>query len=133
MVILNTLPDVIRAFQYPGGLNVRRLQSSGQNEFGEDAEPVFATFRLDPVVIQPLEGRDLLRVPEGDRDRERVLLHTCQLLRTARGGSDIDADVVLYDPARQGTPFEYVVETAEPWVVQAGMWRCRALRKETDR
>lgn len=111
---------------------MRRFESAGANEFGEDAPPTYSTFRLDPVVIQPLEGRDLLRLPEGDRDRERVLIHACQQLRTSRGGSEIEADRILYDPTRSGEAFEYMVEKAEPWLVQAGMWRCRALRLETD-
>ena len=132
MAILDSLADVITSFALPGGAQVERRMSTGRDEFGEDEPTVVTTLSLDPVVIQPLEGRDLLKVPEGDRDRERILIHSCERLRTAQGGSDKAADVVLYDPTGEGEIFRYIVETAEPWVRQAGMWRCRARKEEGD-
>lgn len=132
MPILKTLPRVIRSFRYRGGLVVRRMTSTGRDEYGEDAPTIESTFRLDPVVVQPLEGADLLQLVGGDRDLERVLVHTCQLVRVSRGGSMQGADVLEYGPTRTGQKFLYRFEKAEPWVEQAGFWRCRAVKIEGD-
>lgn len=132
MPILKSLPRVIRSFRYRGGLVVRRMTSTGADQYGQDAPTVESTFRLDPVVIQPLEGADLLQLDAGDRDREIVLLHTCQPVRVSRGGSLQGSDVLEYDPTGQGGIFLYRFEKSEPWVAQAGFYRCRAVRIEGD-
>lgn len=111
---------------------MERHDSTGRNAYGEDSSAVVNLFRLDPVVVQPLEGADLLQVPAGQRDRERVLVHACQKVRISRGGSTMGADVLLYAPVPGGPTHRYVFETAEPWVAQAGFWRCRAVRLEGD-
>lgn len=107
-----------------------RRESLGRDARGEDSAPFETPIHLDPVVVQPLDGNTRQTLPEGERNRERILIHSCQELRTSRGGTTDLADIVLYDAAKTGDLGRYVVETSEPWVEQAGMWRCRAVREE---
>ena len=77
-----------------GPLQVERRGPPVQNEFGgfDAAAPV--VFSLNPVAAHNLDGRDLLQVPEADRNSETVQFYTKQRLHVADGG--FAPDVVLY-------------------------------------
>lgn len=69
------------------------------------------------AVVAPLGGRDLLRLPEGQRAQERRLFLCPERLQT--GGSP---DTVTID----GEAWE--VESVEDWSQLAGFFRCVVLK-----
>lgn len=71
--------------------------------------------------IQPLTGEQLLRLPEGERTRERIIIFTAAQLRTTRQSEVAMADRVAY----RGEQFE--VESVEAW---AGYYRCVGAKVE---
>lgn len=77
-----------------GPLQVERRTPPTQNQFGgfEAAAPV--VFDLNPVAAHTLNGRDLLQVPEADRNGEVVRFQTKVRLFVADGGHA--PDVVTY-------------------------------------
>jgi len=94
------------------------------------------TFNVCPAAVQPATGRDLLRLPEGDRSLETVILHVKTPLRTARESSRQMADVLVY---REPTPTaagvlvgRYVIVSAADWQVQGAFTRCLCQKMEGD-
>jgi len=65
--------------------------------------------------IQPLEGRDLLRLPEGLRTKELLKIYSSTQLFVQGAGQD--PDTVIY----QGFPYQ--VETAEQWGENGNFWK----------
>lgn len=61
------------------------------------------------AVIQPVRGRDLLRLPEGQRTEEMIAIYTETELQTASAPGGGTADVVSY----RGK--SYQVQTVEAW------------------
>lgn len=59
--------------------------------------------------IQPMTGKEMVRIPEGDRNRERKVAYSADLLKVAEPTSGTKADIVTVD----GQDFE--VESVEPW------------------
>lgn len=130
MPILTTLTGVIWSFAIPGGLTVLERTSAGRNEFGQDKDVLETSIIHDPIVVQPLSGAERLQLPEGDREKEWVLIHTCRRMFVSRGGTDRLSSVLLYDPLGDGELGRYECRIAEPWARQAGAWRCQAVRQE---
>lgn len=54
-----------------------------------------STFEIQ-ASVQPLGGRELMRLPEGDRERERRLVFTVDALDVTGGGGS-KADVIVID------------------------------------
>ena len=81
-----------------GPLSVERRTPPVQNPFGgfDAAAPV--VFELNPVAAHTLNGRDLLQVPEADRNGEVVRFQTKVRLFVADGGQA--PDVVTYRSRR---------------------------------
>lgn len=130
MTILDNLAGVVDNFQIPGGVKLERRTSS----IDGDGNPVRGEPRrtqLQPVTVHPARGRDLLRLPEGDRTLETIVVFTREQLHTAREGVNEEADVLLYNSG--GGENRYVVVSAEDWNAQSGHWRCMAQRRESDR
>ena len=78
------------------------------------------TFKVR-AMIQPMTGEQLLRLPEGERTRERIVIFTAEQLRTTRQSEVAMADRVAY----RGEQFE--VESVEAW---AGYYRCIGAKVE---
>ena len=77
-----------------GPLELERRTDPAQNVRGgydKDAAPTL--IEVDPVVWHTLEGRDLNRVPEGDRTKEIRTFHSTIRFFIADGGQA--ADVIL--------------------------------------
>lgn len=130
MVILPGLAGVIDSFQIPGGLVALRRTAQGPDKNGEEQPPLEVPFDLDPVVAHPEVGRNRTQSSRGDSDAEIIIIFSEVKLQTAKGGTSILADVVLYDPAQDGQEGRYVVHSSEPWVQQAGHWRSKASLEE---
>lgn len=75
--------------------------------------------------VQPLSGRELLRLPEGLRTRETVAVYSPVELRTANASTGALADQVHH----AGGVFE--VELVEAWGHLGGYWRAVAARRGT--
>ncbi len=97
--------------------------------YGADAEDgryrfgATHTFRVR-ASIQPLTGEELLRLPEGERTRERIVVFTARRLKTATQAEAASADRVEY----QGNQFE--VESVESWNERFSYFRCIAAKIE---
>jgi hypothetical protein len=92
---------------------------------GTDGRAVVAspsTFSIK-ASVQPLNGRDLLRLPEGERSTERVKVYSPTQLFTTGAGQVADLISVL--------GISYEVETAQVWGPNGNFWKmiCRAVRR----
>lgn len=132
MAILPELIDTLWDFAIPGGLEVLDRERGAVDEYGQDGPALEVLVMHDPIVVQPLKGSERLQLAEGDRQRESVEIHTCNPMYVSKGGSSRLSSVLLYDPLGDGELGRYVVKIAEPWLRQAGVWRCQAVLEETD-
>jgi hypothetical protein len=73
--------------------------------------------------VQPVSGRELLRLPEGLRTRELVAVYSPVELRTANATSGALADQVAYGGAT------YEVQLVEDWSRLGGYWRGIAAKR----
>lgn len=113
--------DIIRSFSTgPLGLYTvtRRLATPFRRGLAQPTTD--AQFNVT-ASIQPLTGKDLLRLPEGRRANETRVLFTSTLLYTGDQGSDYEADLVELD----GQLWEVQgVEDWLQWAGTAGFYRC---------
>lgn len=136
MFVLNHLQSVVTRLGIPGGIAVERRDGASIDGRGNPVRGTLTNFTADPAVIQPASGRDLLRLNEGDRSKETILVHTHAILRTAREASGQEADVVLFtEPTPTGAGIlegRYTVATAADWQQVAGFSRVLAIKQESD-
>lgn len=59
--------------------------------------------------VQPLGGKDLMRIPEGDRTRKRLKLYSADEALISLRVDLIESDVIPYDGS------SYQVESVEKW------------------
>ena len=69
--------------------------------------------------VQPLGGASLLRLSEGQRSREQIVVFTETALRIADASTAIPADLVTW------RGHQYEVQTVEGW---DSFWRCVAAK-----
>ncbi len=81
------------------------------------------TFRVR-ASVQPLSGGELLRLPEGERTRERIVVFTARRLKTASQQGESSADQIEYQRNR------FEVELVESWNERFGYYRCVAAKIE---
>lgn len=81
-----------------GPLTVERRAAPTQNEFGAYEPSAVTLITVDPVAAHNLTGRDLLQLPEADRNREVTEFYTKVRLFVADDGQA--ADVVQYNNRR---------------------------------
>jgi hypothetical protein len=77
-----------------GPLQVERRLPPVQNSFGGFDRQAPTVFQLNPVAAHTLNGRDLLQVPEADRNGEVTRFQAKERLFVADGGQA--ADVITY-------------------------------------
>lgn len=137
MTVLPGLNGVIRSFgaRMPA-LEVERRDGATYDQRGIYQEGTKTVLKIKPAVVQPATERQLLRLPEGDRSKETITIHTIEQLRTARAGSGQEADIVLF---REPTPVSggilkgrYVVVLAGDWQLVAGFTSSMAQKIEGD-
>lgn len=75
-----------------------------------------------PASIQPLGGRELLRLPEEERTKERIVIFTAVELFTSSPAAGTVGDVVAYN----GKNFE--VQTVERWAELGAYWKVIAAK-----
>ena len=97
----------------------RTVVGTGYDASGVKAEPTTATFSVSGL-LHPAAGRDLQRLPEGQRTREVRAMLTPTLLRTAGGG--FEPDLIAAD----GDTWE--VSIVERYAEIANYWRVVVLK-----
>lgn len=136
MPILNHLRGVVTSLGIPGGIKFERRDGATIDSRGNHVRGPVTEFQACPAVVQPASGRDLLRLPEGDRSKEVILIHAHATLRTARESSGQEADVAIFDeptPTPAGTLVgRYTVATAADWQQVGGFTRALAIKQESD-
>lgn len=110
--------DVIDSLSTGVYLVTRRAASSfthGRAQAGPGLPPF--TIRAS---VQPANGRDLQRLPEGRRAIETRVIYSPTQLQVGGQAAELEADMVEIE----GRLWE--VQLAEPWPAASGYWRCIA-------
>ena len=131
MPVLDSLAHTVASLGIPGGVRIERRD--GQlDAFGNPQSGVLRrfTFRMNPAIVQIATGRDLERLLGGDRDKETLMVHTRKRLRTALGGTNEEADTVIYCPGGEGEDRRYTVTMAADWAILAGFFAVLAVKQE---
>lgn len=123
--------NLIRRFRIPGGIEVERSQGTSEDDDGNLVEATPQNILIDHVAGHPVQGRELLRLAEGDRTREVYVFFTPCPLFTADVASGKQADVVLFQGQGDTSKRRYVVRTSENWLLQAGHYRSFAVKEES--
>ena len=113
--------EIVAAFGYPGGVTVTRRGAITRSN-GFPVAGSSSTFTLSPVIIQPLSGREMQHVPEGQRNREWLRVYSQTALRTAAEGNGVMADTFAYAGAT------YEVQSVDNWSPNANYYAYRAAR-----
>jgi hypothetical protein len=119
---LSRLAGTVGRLSTPGTLTATRRAAGTTDGRGRAVEGATSTFPLQGSV-QPVTGRDLLRLPEGLRTRELVAIISATELHTANAAAGTVADVVAY----QGASYE--VQSVEDWSLLGGYWRVVAAKE----
>ena len=88
-----TIPEP--AEQFESGITVSRYGAATKTD-GVWVAATPTTFTM-VASMQPMEGDELLMVPEGDREREHITIFTDTLLRTIDQEALTGADVVTWN------------------------------------
>jgi hypothetical protein len=116
---------ILETFAIPGGLTVTR-RAAGTETAGIYTPGATTTLTVDPIVVQPVAGRTLARMPEGQRTREPVSVWTRAELRTAQDPSGAMADRFTYGGAL------YEVAEVHAWAAQGGYYSYTAIKVATS-
>jgi hypothetical protein len=127
MGVLEGLEEVIDCLD-TGSVSIERRSGAFYDSDGNSQRGAAVTFAVAPAVVHVATGRDLLRLPEGDRTREVIIVFTKTRLRTGLEASGKEADVVVY--GSQDAVSRYVVRTSEDWIGASNHYKCLAVRKE---
>ena len=130
MPLLGTLPSVIRRFKIKGGLMVERPGTVDRT----GAQPVVnppTQFKVDPIFMVPAPDREMLSLPEGERDKEAYIFFSTCRVRTSEGGTNTGADVILYAPCGE-SEHRYRVRKSGNWKAIAGFWKGLAVKEEAE-
>lgn len=130
MAVLDGLEEVVDCFAIPGGIKVERRSSTGVDADGDPSPGPLQRFTVEPAIVQPATSRELLRLPEGDRSKETILVHTKRRLRTSLESKGLGADVIEYRPGSR--TLRYVVVFAGDWEIMGGFFTCLATKEELD-
>lgn len=111
--------DTIERFS-TGTYTVRRAPPA---TFVSGRRAIGSSYEIQVVAsVQPLTGRELMRLPEGERTRERMVVFTADALHTQ--SDDHAGDEIIID----GDVWE--VERVENWSTLGGYWRSFVVRRE---
>lgn len=127
MPVLEGLEEVIDCLD-TGSISIERRSGAFFDIDGNPVRGSAVTIAISPAVVHVAGGRDLLRLPEGDRTREVIIVFTKLRLRTGLEASGKEADVVVY--GSQDAVSRYVVRTSEDWIGASGHYKCLAVREE---
>jgi hypothetical protein len=109
------------AGDFGGGFPISLGGGLASNEDGRYRPGTSSTFTIS-ASVQPARGRDLLRLPEGQRTREVIAIFTATALQTAAAPGGATADAITF----QGSQYE--VQTVEYWFQAGGFYKALALK-----
>lgn len=116
---------VVDAFAGPkAGLSVTR-RAAGTRTDGFYTPGTASTVTIPIVSLQPISGRELMRMPEGWRTREPVRVFTKSPLQTAAEPDGRSPDTFSYNGAT------YEVQAVEDWTVHGGYYESVATKVPT--
>jgi len=108
--------------QIPGGLIVTRSQfTTAQNTYGDFIPSAPTIFRVDPIMVHTASARDLLQLPEADRQFETICAYTQVRLYC----DESFQDVLTY----QGRLWK-IVKIADYSIQGGGYWAAAQLREQ---
>jgi len=88
--------------------STKRVATGSYNSAGVYVPGTSSTINVF-ASVQPLGGKDLVRIPEGDRTRQRHKLYSADLMQSNNETTGATADIVTID----GGTFQ--VESVEKW------------------
>ena len=130
MPVLDGLAGVVDSLGVPGGIVILRRTGATRDVDGNPAVGRHTRMRVCPAILQAATGRDLLRLPEGDRTSETKIIHTKERLRTAEEATENEADVLLHREPGETDDSRYTIVKSSDWNVVAGFYRFLAMREE---
>lgn len=123
MTPLDVSPLVSDEFNV-GPLVLRRSVAPTRNAYGEMVRATPAVSQLNPVAVHNIVGRDLLQVPEADRNSENIELYT--LVRLFVATDNMAPDVVEYRGRR------WLVTQCADFDLQGGVFISTAVLEDTQ-
>ena len=116
--------SILQEFAASGGVSVIR-RAAGTNDEGMYRPGATTTLTLEPAVIHTASGRDMERLPEGQRTKEAIVILTPEALRIGTPGG-VMADRISHAGAL------WEVTHVEDWLSHAGYFRAIATKIEAE-
>ena len=91
------LSDVPSEFAVPGGITISRDPGGGTLVNGRYTAAARATTAGVVASFQPLKGREVLMLEEGDRDKRSGKLYTATEIKSADKAAQLMADQIIWD------------------------------------
>lgn len=132
MSVLEGLGEVVDCFAIPGGIRVERHSAAVPDADGDPTSGPTRRFSIDPAVVQPWDGSEVMDLPSGSVGKEGILIHTREKLRIAVEGRGLQADVIIHRHDGEPTPCRYMVKKAPNYKDAAGYFEAWAVREELD-
>jgi len=123
MTLLPSVHTLIDEFDI-GPLTLYRKTAPTLNSYGEFVAAAETTVQLNPVAVHNLTGRDLLKVPEADRDTETIQFYCKQRIYVA--DANRAADELLYQGRR------WTVIGVQDYELQGAVWIAQAQLEDTQ-
>lgn len=90
------LSDVVQEFAVPGGITIKR-HTGGTRTGGRYTPDARSTTAGVVASFQPLRGREIEMLSEGDRDKRSGKLYTETEIKSADRTAQLLADQILFD------------------------------------
>lgn len=123
MTLLPAVASLIDDFNL-GPLTLYRKAAPTLNSYGEHVAASETAIQLNPVAAHNLTGRDLLKVPEANRNTEVLQFYTKVRIYVADGSQA--ADEILYQGRR------WTVIGVQDYQLQGGCWIAQAVLEDTQ-
>lgn len=113
-----TVGTAIRCFDKD--VTRRRWAAGSYDADGRYVEPSYADTTIR-ASVQPLVGDELLRLPEGQRQKRAIKFYTISDIRTVDDATKTKADQII------DSSVTFEVYTAEDWTDEGGYWKGEAV------
>lgn len=114
------LSGVLTSFK-TGTYSVTRSSAAGTYTAGRLVAPATSVISVD-ACVQPIDGRDLQKLPEGERVREPKTIYSVDELKTRGSNGGNAADVITID----GDLYEVI--KVQRWAELGNYWKSIALK-----
>ena len=117
------LSGIVDSLGIAGNVEFERATGSITWTNGDPIDPGYNVISMR-AIVQPATPRELMRLPEGDRTRETMLVHTKSQLVTTTVKDKKLADRMRYDSRT------WEIVRCEDWSRQGNFWRSFAQKIE---